>query len=94
MMVSKTKQYIDVDILKNFLKENTCSIDINTGELLYVDKSNPDEWKWMSVIDNLVQTLPSDRELNAIKNLAEYENAEEQGLLVKLPCKVGGNING
>jgi hypothetical protein len=27
--------------------------------------------------------------LNAYKRLAEYEDAEEQGLLVRLPCKVG-----
>lgn len=27
--------------------------------------------------------------VNAIKKLAEYEDAEEQGLLIKLPCNVG-----
>lgn len=28
----------------------------------------------------------------AIKKLADYEDAEEQGLLVRLPCKVGDTI--
>ena len=28
----------------------------------------------------------------AIQKLAEYENAEEQGLLLRLPCKVGDTI--
>lgn len=29
---------------------------------------------------------------NAIRKLAEYEDAEEQGLLLRLPCKVGDTI--
>lgn len=29
---------------------------------------------------------------NAINKLADYENAEEQGLLLKLPCKVGDYV--
>lgn len=28
----------------------------------------------------------------AIEKLADYEDAEEQGLLVRLPCKVGGTM--
>ena len=28
----------------------------------------------------------------AIQRLAEYEDAEEQGLLVRLPCKLGGAV--
>ena len=28
----------------------------------------------------------------AIQKLAEYEDAEEQGLLVRLPCKVGDRV--
>ena len=28
----------------------------------------------------------------AIQKLAEYENAEEQGLLLRLPCKVGDKV--
>lgn len=28
----------------------------------------------------------------AIQRLAEYEDAEEQGLLVRLPCKVGDTV--
>lgn len=27
-----------------------------------------------------------------IRKLAEYENLEEQGLLIKLPCKIGDNV--
>ena len=30
--------------------------------------------------------------LDACKKLAEYEQLEEQGLLVKLPCKVGDDL--
>lgn len=30
--------------------------------------------------------------LDACKKLAEYEQLEEQGLLVKLPCKVGAEV--
>ena len=29
---------------------------------------------------------------NMIKKLAEYEDLEEQGLLVRLPCKVGAEV--
>ena len=29
---------------------------------------------------------------NAIDKLAEYEDLEEKGLLLKLPCKVGDNV--
>lgn len=28
----------------------------------------------------------------AIKKLADYEDAEEQGLLLRLPCKVGSTV--
>lgn len=31
-------------------------------------------------------------EMAALKRLAEYEDAEEQGLLVRLPCKVGDTV--
>lgn len=31
-------------------------------------------------------------EISVIKKLAAYEDAEEQGLLVKLPCKVGDTV--
>lgn len=34
----------------------------------------------------------SDRVKLAVKKLAEYEDLEEQGLLVKLPCKVGDTV--
>lgn len=29
---------------------------------------------------------------NVLQKLADYEDAEEQGLLLRLPCKVGSNI--
>ena len=29
---------------------------------------------------------------NVLKKLAEYEDAEEQGLLLRLPCKVGDTV--
>ena len=29
---------------------------------------------------------------NAITKLAEYEDTEEQGLLIRLPCKVGDDV--
>lgn len=31
---------------------------------------------------------------NMAKKLADYEDAEEQGLLVRLPCKVGNTVYG
>lgn len=34
----------------------------------------------------------SDREEQALKKLAAYEDAEEQGLLVRLPCKIGSTL--
>ena len=33
-----------------------------------------------------------DDEQNALQRLAAYEDAEEQGLLVRLPCKVGDTV--
>ena len=30
--------------------------------------------------------------MKAFERLADYEDAEEQGLLVRLPCKVGGHV--
>ena len=30
--------------------------------------------------------------ISAAEKLADYEDAEEQGLLLRLPCKVGSNI--
>ena len=33
-----------------------------------------------------------DQATDAIDRLAEYEDAEEQGLLVRLPCKVGDTV--
>lgn len=38
----------------------------------------------------LAESAPKYEEI--YKKLAEYENAEEQGLLLRLPCKVGDSI--
>lgn len=53
------------------------------AELLSWDE---EEWKdFMGSLD-----VPIATELSiAINKLAEYEDAEEQGLLIRLPCKVG-----
>ena len=47
---------------------------------------NEEEWKdFMGSLD-----VPICTELSlAVNKLAEYEDAEEQGLLLRLPCKVG-----
>ena len=47
---------------------------------------NKEEWKdFMGSLD-----VPICTELSlAVNKLAEYEDAEEQGLLLRLPCKVG-----
>jgi hypothetical protein len=36
--------------------------------------------------------LSCQHDIDAIEKLAEYEDAEEQGLLLRLPCKVGDKI--
>ena len=48
-----------------------------------------EEWKeFMSILDVPIQTSLSE----AFDKLAHYEDLEEQGLLLKLPCKVGDTI--
>lgn len=56
------------------------------AELLSWDE---EEWKdFMGSLD-----VPIATELSfAINKLAEYEDAEEQGLLIRLPCKVGDDV--
>ena len=50
---------------------------------------NEEEWKeFMSDFDVPIQTSLSE----AFDKLAHYEDLEEQGLLLKLPCKVGDKI--
>lgn len=42
-----------------------------------------------------IEVLPSDSRENlfrALKKLGEYEDLEEQGMLLKLPCKVGDTV--
>lgn len=50
----------------------------------------------MFVKQSDVKTFEVDDEImhtgNAIRKLAEYEDAEEQRLLLKLPCKVGDTV--
>ena len=42
--------------------------------------------------ENGIKALKSDAELRR-KRLKEYEDLEEQGLLVKLPCRVGDTVH-
>lgn len=49
--------------------------------------SNGEVW----ITDN-DETRKFGRKETAYKKLAEYEDAEEQGLLLRLPCKVGDTI--
>ena len=50
---------------------------------------NEEEWKdFMGSLD-----VPICTELSlAVEKLAEYEDAEEQGLLLRLPCKIGSTL--
>ena len=41
---------------------------------------------------NTVYEVDKCRRYVAFRKLADYEDAEEQGLLLRLPCKVGDNI--
>lgn len=46
-----------------------------------------------ATIHGMTDPIYSDYPIRAIMNkLAEYEDAEEQGLLLKLPCKVGETV--
>ena len=49
--------------------------------------SNGEIW----ITDN-DETRRNGRKESAYKKLAEYENLEEQGLLLRLPCKVGTKV--
>lgn len=45
-----------------------------------------------SMIDREGYPVVSDYASKVLTKLADYEDAEEQGLLLRLPCKVGSNI--
>lgn len=45
-----------------------------------------------SMIDREGYPVVSDYASKVLTKLASYEDAEEQGLLLRLPCKVGSNI--
>ena len=47
-----------------------------------------DEEEWKDFIGSLDVPICTELSL-AVDKLAEYEDAEEQGLLLRLPCKVG-----
>ena len=50
---------------------------------------NEEEWKdFMGSLDVPICTELS----HAVEKLAEYEDLEEQGLLLRLPCKVGDTV--
>ena len=56
---------------------NDCKVDRQIG--------NPNRWECeCSLCDK-----PNDWKNDCIKKLAEYETAEEEGRLVRLPCKIG-----
>ena len=59
---------------------DSCKVDRQIG--------NPNRWQCeCSRCDK-----PNDWKNDCIKKLAEYENAEEEGRLVVLPCKVGDTV--
>lgn len=59
---------------------NSCKVDRQIG--------NPNRWECeCSGCDK-----PNDWKNGCIKKLAEYENAEEEGRLVMLPCKIGTTV--
>lgn len=49
-------------------------------------------WSINGVNGKLVSDKYANYQGEAIDRLAEYEDAEEQGLLVRLPCKVGDTV--
>ena len=59
---------------------NDCKVDRQIG--------NPNRWE--CECDSCDK--PDDWKNECVKKLAEYENAEEEGRLVVLPCKVGDTV--
>jgi hypothetical protein len=53
----------------------------------YLANVKPDEQEVDSPHKNTLQCI-----LDCFERLAQYEDAEEQGLLVRLPCKVGDTV--
>lgn len=53
-------------------------------ELLYTQE---DIDEWMRTCEELRDKIKEQEEI--IEQLSEYKNLEEQGLIVRLPCKVG-----
>lgn len=53
----------------------------------YLVNVKPDEQEVDSPYKNTLQCI-----LDCFERLAQYEDAEEQGLLVRLPCKVGDTV--
>ena len=50
-----------------------------------------DEEEWKDFMGSLDVPIATEISI-AINKLAEYEDAEEQGLLLRLPCKVGDTV--
>ena len=65
---------------------NKLSKNLRGGCFVNPGKTREEERKYSS----LVESAPTYEEI--YKKLAEYENFEEQGLLLKLPCKIGDTI--
>ena len=59
---------------------NSCNVDRQIG--------NPNRWQCECSSCSKLPTWKSE----CIKKLKEYEDLEEQGLLLRLPCKVGDTI--
>ena len=43
-------------------------------------------------VAHLIDAIDNDDINDAIQKLADYEDAEEQGLILRLPCKVGDTV--
>ena len=56
-----------------------------SGMVWFIDRENNDTRLEPCEMDSQHSRL-------AIQKLAEYEDLEEQGLLLKLPCKVGDTV--
>lgn len=65
---------------KRIIDRLTFEID---GEGIFVKKSDVETW---FVKDGIIHTG------DAVRKLAEYENLQEQGRLLKLPCAVGDTV--
>lgn len=57
------------------------------GKLKYKECKNCSEWDHLGKCMNICG-----KPLDALEEFNEYKNLEEQGLLLRLPCKVGDTV--